>query len=178
MNNNPTRGTLLLAILAVALLLGAIGLRIVRPISSNVSDPTLDALKAQRAELSEFTSLALNRSNELRAAAESRLWTPEKINAWRNSVPEGWRVQEVATTPAVFTAQRRFLLSHQAAAFHDWPAILAFVTETSERPALRLHSLVITAPQGSKRNFSQLQLLVSFTVAKVDSKPSSVATIK
>lgn len=175
-HTKPTRTTILTAAFTSALMLGAVGLRVLRPVSTSVVDPALEALKTQRAELNEFNGLALNRANETRAAAEGRLWSTEKINQWRSSVPEGWRVQEVANIPAVFTTQRRFLVSHPAAAFRDWPAIVAFISDTAGRPALRIHSLTITAPPGAKRNFTQLQLLVGLAAIK-PSPSASVADL-
>jgi hypothetical protein len=161
-----TRTTLFIAAVAATLLVAAIGLRALRPIAGSVSDPTLDALKSQRAELASFTRLALDQATEKRLAAESRLWTSDKIDAWKADLPEGWKVQDVGAIPTVFTSQHRFLLNHSAAAFKDWPGIVAFISALAERPALRIHSLAITAPPGAKRNFSQLQLLISFTTSK------------
>jgi hypothetical protein len=169
-DTKPTRTTLFLATCAVFCVIAAAGLRTIRPINANLNDPTLDALNAQMRELAPFNTPALNRAKEVRAAAEEKLWTTEKLNAWRQTVPKEWRVQEAASVPAVFTTQRRFLLSSPAATFRAWPDIVAFLNATAESPAMRIHSLNITAPPGSKRAFTQLNMLIGFSSPKNPAK--------
>lgn len=165
-DTKPSRGTLFLTFIGAAFVIAAVGLRTLRPITSSVNDPTLQTLNEQAAELAEFTSYALAKAQESRSAAEARLWTDAKLATWRSALPGGWRAQEITSIPAAFTTQRRFLLSNPAALFRDWPDIIRFLIETSDLPGVRIHSVGITAPAGAKRNFTQLQLLVGFSMPK------------
>lgn len=157
-----TTGSVFLACFALFALIAAISIRYIRPVNTLTSDPTLNSLTQQAADLRIYNDVELARSAELLANAQSRLWSPARIAAWTSDAhSRGWLVTPVDRNNGVFTVNQRYVLTRPDLAFKSWPDMLQFIAASSREPGFGIHSMTIEAPAGSKRAFTSINVLAS-----------------
>lgn len=170
-----TNASIFYAFVSGLLLAGAIGIRILRPVSAVINDPILNSLTTQAADLRQFDELALGRSVEQLNAAKDRLWTTEAVNELANRAnASGWRLQAIGSTDSVFTTDQRFLLRRTDLTFQSWPSLARFLSDTARAAGVRIESVTIEAQPGAKRAFTSLEAVLSLPQPKpeVETQPT------
>jgi hypothetical protein len=161
------RGRTVVQLLAVcALFGGGITWRAMVPAAKLVADEPLDQLRRETARLRVFDDEAASRARVALAAMRERLWTSERLEEWRRSLPGQWVLQEAQPQENSSTITRRFVLTRRAASSRDWNEIHTLLTAVNALPMAVVQRLKLSMMQPQSRQFDEIELILDLWFRK------------
>jgi hypothetical protein len=151
---------------AVVLLAGGIAWRAIVPAAKLVADEPLDQLRRETARLRVYDDVAAARARTTLAEMRERLWTPERLDQWRRSLPEHWTLQEAQPQENPSTITRRFVLTRRAATSRDWREIHALLTALNALPTSVVQRLRLSMMQPQSRQFDEIEVIIDLCFQK------------
>jgi hypothetical protein len=152
----------------VAALLAAAGTQAVRslyPPLRTTSNPTLDALRSQKAQMQDFTNARTAQIDAKIAELHRQLWTPQTFSLWqKNNIPDGWTIQDLGQTDAQHVLGRRFAFQRPNATDQQWNEILGVLKTLETTHCVNVQSATMAVRPGyaGSREFSQCVVITIF----------------
>lgn len=163
--NAPKKLSIVLAVAGLAAAGGSQAVRTLYPPLRAVSNPALDALRAQHAQLDTFSSDRVEKIDTAVAELHRQLWTPETFALWqKNNIPDGWSVQDLGRTDAKQVQGRRYAFQRPNATDQEWNEILGVIKGLEDAHCVSVQSVALAVRPGyaGSRQFSQCVIIAIF----------------
>ena len=119
-------------------------------------DVEVSQLETELAALSKITPAATRHARELQAQSQRSLWSRERFERWKASIPPGWTLTELGDPETKSVTLRRFALERAQATFDDWSEITRVLEQIAGQPGLTLRSLTLASAPRPARVFRQV----------------------